>query len=212
MLSELVLPVREGGQKAQPQRECTVEMSIEATPLEQTFAASLNRLASFSDIDARTQPVRKVHALVRQLTRDLGGDLSTAQHALVVRAATLMALCEHSEIMLLTGRNVPLNDYLGAANTLKRLLSAFGLGGCRRKSARLAIYGVKIRKRSGTSRAGGAVMSSNIPYSSATSGSQAREEMLKILRRFGCEKLGFTDDDAKQEVVLYFEHRGRPVQ
>jgi hypothetical protein len=102
-------------------------MSMQTTPLEQAFTASLNRLATFSDIDARTQPVRKVHALVRYLTRDLGGDLSTAQRALVVRAATLMALCEHSEVLLLTGREVPLGDYLGAANTLKRLLQALGL-------------------------------------------------------------------------------------
>ena len=60
-------------------------------------------------------------------SRDLGDDLSTAQHALVVRAATLIALCEHSEVLLLTGQQVPLNDYLGAANTLKRLLSTLGI-------------------------------------------------------------------------------------
>jgi len=34
----------------------------------------------------------------------------------------------------------------------------------------------------------------------------------KILRRFGCEKVGFMDDHAKHEVTLYFEHRGRPVR
>jgi hypothetical protein len=55
-------------------------------------------------------------------------------------------------------------------------------------------------------------MSKAVPYESATSGNRAREEVLKILRRFGCEKLGFMDDDAKHEVVLYFEHRGRPVR
>jgi hypothetical protein len=43
-----------------------------------------------------------------------------------------------------------------------------------------------------------------IPYASATSGSRAREEVIKILRRFGCEKTGFMDDDAKHEVILYF--------
>jgi hypothetical protein len=102
-------------------------MSTDATPLEQTFQASLGRLMSYSDLDARTVPLRKVQVLVRRLTRDLGSDLSTAQHALVVRAATLMALCEHSEVLLLTGQEVPLNDYLGAANTLKRLLSTLGI-------------------------------------------------------------------------------------
>jgi hypothetical protein len=52
----------------------------------------------------------------------------------------------------------------------------------------------------------------SIPYASATSGNRAREEVIKILRRFGCEKLGFMDDDANHEVVLYFEHRGRSVR
>jgi hypothetical protein len=51
-----------------------------------------------------------------------------------------------------------------------------------------------------------------VPYAGAIAGSRAREETIKILRRFGCEKLGFMDDDANHEVVLYFEHRGRPVQ
>jgi hypothetical protein len=52
----------------------------------------------------------------------------------------------------------------------------------------------------------------SVPYASATSGNRAREEVLKILRRFGCEKAGFMDDNANHEVVLYFEHRGRPVR
>src|SRR5262245_38441868 len=51
-----------------------------------------------------------------------------------------------------------------------------------------------------------------VPYASATSGNRAREEVIKVLRRFGCEKTGFMDDDAKHEVILYFEHRGRPVR
>jgi hypothetical protein len=51
-----------------------------------------------------------------------------------------------------------------------------------------------------------------VPYASATSGNRARQEVIKVLRRFGCEKTGFMDDDAKHEVILYFEHRGRPVR
>jgi hypothetical protein len=50
------------------------------------------------------------------------------------------------------------------------------------------------------------------PYASATTGLKARQEITKVLRRFGCEKVGFMDDDAGHEVVLYFEHRGRAVQ
>jgi hypothetical protein len=51
-----------------------------------------------------------------------------------------------------------------------------------------------------------------VPYSAATSGASARDEVTKILRRFGCESVGFMDDFEKHEVLLAFTHRGRPVQ
>lgn len=35
------------------------------------------------------------------------------------------------------------------------------------------------------------------PYASATSDMRAREEVKKILRRFGCEAIGFMDDEVK---------------
>ena len=53
---------------------------------------------------------------------------------------------------------------------------------------------------------------STIPYASAKSGTAAREEITKILRRFGCESVGFMDDFAEQSVLLAFTHRGRQVQ
>lgn len=51
-----------------------------------------------------------------------------------------------------------------------------------------------------------------VPYESATSGSRAREEITNLLRRMGCEEVGFMDDFAKYEVFLAFKHRGRSVQ
>jgi hypothetical protein len=51
-----------------------------------------------------------------------------------------------------------------------------------------------------------------IPYASATSGENARTETIKILRRLGCESIGFMDEFDKHEVLLAFTHRGRPVQ
>lgn len=51
-----------------------------------------------------------------------------------------------------------------------------------------------------------------VPYENATSGAAAREEVTKILRRFGCESVGFMDDFADKSVLLAFTHRGRPVQ
>jgi hypothetical protein len=50
------------------------------------------------------------------------------------------------------------------------------------------------------------------PYASATTGVKAREEISKVLRRFGCEAIGFMDEFEKHEVLLAFTHRGRQVQ
>jgi hypothetical protein len=52
----------------------------------------------------------------------------------------------------------------------------------------------------------------DLPYASATSGTKAREETIKWLRRLGCEQIGFMDNFEKQELLLAFTHRGRPVQ
>jgi hypothetical protein len=52
----------------------------------------------------------------------------------------------------------------------------------------------------------------SVPYASATTGLKAREEIIKILRRFGCEEIGFMDNYNEHEVLLAFTHRGRRVQ
>jgi hypothetical protein len=46
----------------------------------------------------------------------------------------------------------------------------------------------------------------------ASSDARARDEITKILRRFGSESVGFMDDFDKHEVVLAFTHRGRSFQ
>src|SRR5438876_7651769 len=51
-----------------------------------------------------------------------------------------------------------------------------------------------------------------IPYAAATTGKAAREEISKILRRFGCQSIGFMDDFTQHELLLAFTHRGRQVQ
>jgi hypothetical protein len=51
-----------------------------------------------------------------------------------------------------------------------------------------------------------------VPYSSATTGTKAREEIIKVLLRFGCESIGFMDEFERHEVLLAFTHRGRQVQ
>lgn len=51
-----------------------------------------------------------------------------------------------------------------------------------------------------------------IPYANATSGHKARDEITKMLRKFGCESVGFMEDFEKQELLLAFKHRGRSMQ
>lgn len=51
-----------------------------------------------------------------------------------------------------------------------------------------------------------------VPYERATSGMKARDEITAMLRKFGCENVGFMDDFANGTVLLAFQHRGRSVQ
>ena len=51
-----------------------------------------------------------------------------------------------------------------------------------------------------------------VPYASVTAGQRARDEITKVLRRLGCESIGFMDNFEKQELLLQFTHRGRQIQ
>lgn len=53
---------------------------------------------------------------------------------------------------------------------------------------------------------------SALPYASATSGDEARGEISRILRRFGCDRIGFMDIAKDNSVVLEFEHKDRQVR
>jgi hypothetical protein len=48
-----------------------------------------------------------------------------------------------------------------------------------------------------------------VPYASATSGTKARAEIVKMLQGFGCESIGFMDSFSDHSVLLAFTHRGR---
>jgi hypothetical protein len=52
----------------------------------------------------------------------------------------------------------------------------------------------------------------SVPYASATTGLKAREEITKILRRFGASEIGFAENFERGDVTLYFVYRGRQVQ
>lgn len=51
-----------------------------------------------------------------------------------------------------------------------------------------------------------------LPYASARSGVAARDEIIKILQRFGCSSVGFMDEFETNSVLLAFTWRDRPVQ
>ena len=55
-------------------------------------------------------------------------------------------------------------------------------------------------------------MANPVPYASATSGAAARDEITKLLRRMGCESVGFMDNFDEKTVLLAFKHRGRAIQ
>ncbi len=52
----------------------------------------------------------------------------------------------------------------------------------------------------------------SVPYANASSGQAARGEIMKILKHFGCESVGFMDEFDTHSVLLAFRHRGRAVQ
>lgn len=51
-----------------------------------------------------------------------------------------------------------------------------------------------------------------VPYEKATSGGAARDEIVKLLRKFGCESVGFMDDFQKHSLILAFTWRGHKIQ
>ncbi|KKK85337.1 hypothetical protein LCGC14_2774310 [marine sediment metagenome] len=51
-----------------------------------------------------------------------------------------------------------------------------------------------------------------LPYASTSTGTKAREEILKILKRFGCTSVGFMDEFDTKTVILAFVWRERQIQ
>ncbi len=50
-----------------------------------------------------------------------------------------------------------------------------------------------------------------LPYSNATSGQRAIDDIQKVLRSFGCNKFGHMLDFDAKELLIQFEHKGRQV-
>lgn len=52
----------------------------------------------------------------------------------------------------------------------------------------------------------------SVPYAHTTSGANARSDILKTLRHFGAESVGFMDEFESGTLILAFRHRGINVQ
>lgn len=51
-----------------------------------------------------------------------------------------------------------------------------------------------------------------IPYASATSGQSARAEIIKLLKHFECDSVGFMDEFKTHSLLLAFTWRGTQIQ
>ena len=72
---------------------------------------------------------------------------------------------------------------------------------------------MELSDGSGGRRCRGVVVEGmSIPYATARSGHGARAEIIKILRHFGCESVGFLDEFEAHSLVLAFVWRGRQIQ
>lgn len=52
----------------------------------------------------------------------------------------------------------------------------------------------------------------SLPYENATTGTNAIQEIQKLLRTFGCQRFATGEDYETGELFIQFEHRGRKVQ
>lgn len=113
------------------QHQCEVDMPRKRTELQNTndAAAGKIRLRSLDDLDGRTITAQKARTMVESLEADMGGAdrLSTAERALVVRAAVTTAIIENMEASALSGGDIDVAAYATLTNNLRRLLTTVGL-------------------------------------------------------------------------------------
>lgn len=88
------------------------------------------RLLTLQHLDGRTNAVKQVREIMSDMEQDLGGpdNLSTAQRALIQRAAVLSTICEDMEVRWALGDpTFDTEQYLPVTNALRRLLESIGL-------------------------------------------------------------------------------------
>jgi hypothetical protein len=83
-------------------------------------------------VDMRSAQGRRFKDLVRAFTADLGGELSTAEAALVRQAAALTVRVEDIQATLVKGEAVDDEELVRLINASARLLIALGMKGRKR--------------------------------------------------------------------------------
>jgi hypothetical protein len=93
------------------------------------------------DINGRTKAGRRLRALVRAFERDLGGDLSTADLAMVRNAAFLTLQCEQLQARILNGDVTAdiNNEMVRSTNACSRILTALGIEKRKRKPSHIPL-------------------------------------------------------------------------
>lgn len=86
------------------------------------------RLLTLDDLDRRTRAAQMVSQSIDAFEGDLGGDLSTAEKAIVRRAAIAGAMCESLAAAWLTGdSSVDPASFATLANLERRQLETVGI-------------------------------------------------------------------------------------
>ena len=98
------------------------------------------RLRSPSDLDGRTASAKAARDMSRRLAEDIGADPSTAQWAMVTRAAVLDAFIVDCETRWLSGEEVDTAAWHGAVDRQRRLFEVLGVERKPREVRSLADY------------------------------------------------------------------------
>lgn len=87
------------------------------------------KLMTLDDMDGRTRAAQAVKATIDSLAADLGGEesLSTAEMAIIRRAAVCGAMAESIAVQWLTGEAVDPGTFSALSNNERRLLETVGL-------------------------------------------------------------------------------------
>jgi len=85
------------------------------------------KLLTLDRLDGRTTAAKRTAALIAALERDVGGDPTTAQRQLIVRAALTAAMLEDLEARWLQGAAIDPAVHATLSNRLRRLLVTIGL-------------------------------------------------------------------------------------